>query len=481
MKIHNVRLGHACNSSSTHSLIFLRPKQIEIAKDEDISDCGFNWEPFVAASSGTKLRYFACAVAHALHEQGLNQETAKIVVESLFEQHFDPECSIDHQSMPTVPAAWPKPWTSNLGVDLAFVADLKKLAYNPAFAILGGNDNDHDGGGSIYDKLHHAQARLLDGHGWTEEESSHLRARKDGSTWVIYNHQTGAKVRLSFEAEAPDYVKASLPELVDVKITDQCTSGCTFCYQGSTPEGKHADDQTLDQLAEQLARMKVFEVAIGGGEPTRHPGLEKFVSILHVCGVTPNMTTRNLDFLRDPPAWALAKFGAVAYSLAPGDLVEGLGLEAVGKRWQRGEYEPSRLHIQVIDGLASQGQMNEVLDAGLPLTILGFKRDGRGLNIATPHSGAFLKLKRLYTARVDTAILATYEKELEERNVSPTLCSPREGAFSCYIDAVKGTMAPSSYGAGLARATPLPEDPKWIQGSIVDHFQEKFSATFATY
>ena len=46
--IHNLRLGLATNSSSSHSLIFLAKKYP--VKDHDINDGEFGWNFFTAAS-----------------------------------------------------------------------------------------------------------------------------------------------------------------------------------------------------------------------------------------------------------------------------------------------------------------------------------------------------------------------------------------------------------------------------------------------
>ena len=53
MKIHNLRLGFACNSSSSHSLIFL-PGCTDNAEGQD-----FGWQCFTLASSEAKMGYLA--------------------------------------------------------------------------------------------------------------------------------------------------------------------------------------------------------------------------------------------------------------------------------------------------------------------------------------------------------------------------------------------------------------------------------------
>ena len=57
------------------------------------------------------------------------------------------------------------------------------------------------------------------------------------------------------------------------------------------------------------------------------------------------------------------------------------------------------------------------------------------------------------------------------------LCSPKEGAFSCYIDMVHKLMSPSSYGDGNLPPVPLPEEGI----GVVDDFQKKFLAIFAKF
>ena len=117
-------------------------------------------------------------------------------------------------------------------------------------------------------------------------------ARYDSPHWVVFNRGTGAKVRLTFTTCPPgpyqdnpvtedtlkarkflkgpqvEVTKAAAPELVDIKITDYCPFGCKYCYQGSTAKGTHAKTDTINTLSYALGRMHVFEVALGGGEPT---------------------------------------------------------------------------------------------------------------------------------------------------------------------------------------------------------------------
>ena len=38
-----------------------------------------------------------------------------------------------------------------------------------------------------------------------------------------------------------DNLTPEFAESMDVKLTDKCSVGCPFCYEGCTPAGKHSD------------------------------------------------------------------------------------------------------------------------------------------------------------------------------------------------------------------------------------------------
>lgn len=122
-----------------------------------------------------------------------------------------------------------------------------------------------------------------------------IREDKEKKALVIFNRSNGTKIRFS---EDGIYEKASWPELVDIKITDYCPFNCSFCYQASTKKGRHASLETIEKYADILAEMGVFEVAIGGGEPTLHPNFIKILEIFSSRGIVPNFTTYSKEWLK---------------------------------------------------------------------------------------------------------------------------------------------------------------------------------------
>lgn len=106
MKVHNVRLGFATNSSSSHSIIF-QPLQ-KIRDDFDYN--GFGWEFFTLSSKELKKQYLSSMLVQNLIRtfpidliktvlKGLDLPVADDLDESGFSSKF----SIDHQSVYFLP------------------------------------------------------------------------------------------------------------------------------------------------------------------------------------------------------------------------------------------------------------------------------------------------------------------------------------------------------------------------------------------
>ncbi|WP_233218698.1 radical SAM protein [Deinococcus arcticus] len=128
--------------------------------------------------------------------------------------------------------------------------------------------------------------------------------------------------RVSF-GPVPDRLRA--PELLDVKLTDRCSLGCTFCYQDSRPDRAHAQLDNVAFVAHQAGQAGVFEVALGGGEVSEYPHFLETLRLFRQAGVVPNFTTRR-------PAWVAERWaslrdlaGGFAVSVATAHEVEEVG------------------------------------------------------------------------------------------------------------------------------------------------------------
>jgi hypothetical protein len=460
MLVHNVRLGFATNSSSSHSIIFLKPKQR--VEDSDVEGGEFGWNYFTAASAEAKRQYVAIHLFHALANQ-VNADVAEAVVDSWVKGYeksdetnrhecgVEPRGYVDHQSVYVLPCSW-----EGKGVDKQFFQEFSNFFLRDDVVILGGNDNDDtshpldDGSFVLPLPRDGAQGQLV--------------ARKDekGNYWTIFDRGDGTKIRFSFDKPNTkrEVTKASVPELVDLKITDHCPFGCDFCYQGSTHEGKHADASLLNTLAFILGRdMHVFEVAIGGGEPTLHPKFVEILSSFRHYGVVPNFTTKNLAWLRDPAVWpkVMENIGGFAYSV---EKVE--DVKKLATLLELNNIDPRMASVQYVMGVSSLYELEAIIraaaEARLRVTLLGYKITGRGASFKPePYKGWLKMVEKLRDKEhvyvnlgIDTALAQQSTKELADSKVHPKLYATQEGMFSMYIDAVESKLAASSYVPDVA-------------------------------
>jgi hypothetical protein len=205
--------------------------------------------------------------------------------------------------------------------------------------------------------------------------------------------------------------------------------------------------------------MEVFEVAIGGGEPTEHPEFVEFCERLRGYGVVPNFTTRRLDWMKDGRLSALQKVcGAFAYSVESADDVtalreacEAADIDIAG--WYHGGFRPVvQVALGTIPLKTVKAILHEAHDASMAITLLGFKRAGRGTQYEPADYSGWLKMvqrMKLDRLSIDTALAKEYEKKILAAGVSSSLFHTEEGRFSMYFDAVAGKVGRSSYGGDL--------------------------------
>lgn len=438
----NVRLGFANNSSSSHSIVFL--KNPSAASDKDSGGYEFGWDFFTAVSRRSKENYLIATVGSHLKNM-VGESTARIILGHLLnrpvnDMRFDGY--VDHQSCLVVPQDF-----HGNSIDVEYFRELSDVILRDDVAVLGGNDNSDARHPLLDDSVSTALKGVPEDNyteGWV--------ARKDGNVWAFFHRPTGNKIRFAFDDDVK-YEKSSLPELVDIKITDFCPYGCPFCYQGSTTEGKHADRYTVMSYADVLSENKVFEVAIGGGEPTLHPNFVEFLKYFRSNGIVPNFTTRNLAWLRGESRDEILNLcGSFAVSTEKAEDVTKL---ATSLRYHGVDFK--KVTLQFIAGATDVWRFRQLIETamkeGLTYTILGYKTTGRGNNFK-PASTAddcwnvlmeVLENHKYMRVGIDTVFAEQIESRLKEEKVNPAFYHTKDGIFSCYIDAVKKMIAPSSY------------------------------------
>ena len=468
MFIFNVRYGFATNSSSSHSIVLLNKKV------NDECDSEFGWDFFTCSNEDSKRQYLGQTVKICLEQLNhLDAESATIIATKWCGVEVDPEGYIDHESVIMIPSTlcWGR---GALRRD--FFNDLMKFILREDVAILGGNNNEE----TDHPLLADGTATRLIPDRWEETKvgspvlkllrdgnCSTVRARYDhtGKFWSLFSTQSGTKVRFSF-VEDSNADKSEYPELVDLKITDYCKKGCHYCYQGSTPKGKHADTSFIQTVSRILMDLEVFEVSLGGGEPTEHPGLLSIIDSFYYSGIVVNLTTRNEDWLIENQH-KLRGVGAIGFSVDSSSKL----LDQLSKiRSSIPNINTDlglKFTVQVVVGTCNEYELKHILEIcktfHITVLLLGWKYTHRGsrgpkeceevnliplldsfwgeLQISqrgefTPWEGPNISF--------DTTLVNQMQEWLDF-HADRWCFTTREGAHSMYIDGVEKTLHKSSY------------------------------------
>lgn len=241
----------------------------------------------------------------------------------------------------------------------------------------------------------------------------------------------------------------------EMNLVDITTSTRTFfadgfathnCYQGSTIFGKHAPLENILETIRQMSEAKVFEVALGGGEPTDHPD---FIEILHrfrEAGIVPNFTTKSLGWVKRNWSQIEPVVGAFAFSCEKAKDVESAAKSLA-------KIPRDRVNLHYVMGLEDEAGFVAFLRAAkkhnFRVTLLGYKTVGRGGDF-TPHDYSnWIDLVRMLvllgeapTISIDTPLAAQYEHDLP---VPKFAFHTKEGYVSAYIDAVQMGLSASSF------------------------------------
>lgn len=233
--------------------------------------------------------------------------------------------------------------------------------------------------------------------------------------------------------------RVEFPCSIDVKITNFCDMGCSYCHESSTLEGKHGD---LDALLEVLDLPAGIELAIGGGNPLSHPRLVDFLIKVKKRGWIANLTV-NQGHLK--PYFPLIK------DLIEKDLIKGLGISIINKNYKYihklQELTP-HLVYHVILGIVDEEVFEKLKGKFL---ILGYKQFGFGVDFFNDELNE--KIKHFPIRKYLGKIHLSFDNlAIEQLNLKKHLTVEAWDAFymgddfqfTMYIDAVEKKFAPTS-------------------------------------
>lgn len=250
--------------------------------------------------------------------------------------------------------------------------------------------------------------------------------------------------------------KSGFPYLVDIKISEYCPFACQFCYQSSTKEGAHAESYFLQYtLADYLAKVGVFNVCFGGGEPTLyntgHTRLEHILSSYKRRGFVTSFTTKNYNMHKLSNFDDIIKHAdAIAISA---NTLEELSKAVELKKHISNATSPCSVYVQTILELLPWEETQQWFDEACKhwfrgITFLGYKSFGFGVN-ETPNTVPddwfeYFKGKRA-SVGIDSVLATKYKDQLITGGVQEYKLVGTDGLSTCYVDAVKKTVARNSF------------------------------------
>ncbi len=112
----------------------------------------------------------------------------------------------------------------------------------------------------------------------------------------------------------------AVPETIHFSVTGRCDQACAGCFYSARPGSRVTPDDAPFQLFEKVVReaerTRVFQIALGGGEPLLHPRIVDMVRLARQHRLVPNLTTNgNLLTLDLALALKEAGLGQVQISL----------------------------------------------------------------------------------------------------------------------------------------------------------------------
>ncbi len=208
-----------------------------------------------------------------------------------------------------------------------------------------------------------------------------------------YARSLGAKRSPLWDQEKDDGEVGAGPLVAPLEahlqVTNRCDAGCQGCYTAATPQASREWDLKRWKVAiDELAKMGVFHVALGGGESADLPWLGDLVEHCHDKGLIPNLTTSGLSNLERVLGLA-TRFGQINVS------IDGLGDDYKAVRGFDGfaqadaavvklRKRTSKVGINVVITRHNMGNLDEILAYAAKrklneVELLRFKPAGRGI------------------------------------------------------------------------------------------------------
>ena len=287
--------------------------------------------------------------------------------------------------------------------------------------------------------------------------------------YIVEIYDDGTKFRVTGE----DEFNPLFPESIDLKITNYCDIGCPWCHENSNLGGHHADLN-----AEFINTLHPYtELAIGGGNPLSHPQLKEFLIRLKEKHIIANLTINQKHFIANIDLLKELTSKKLIYGL-------GISLNSINADFMKAlDLFPGAV-VHIIAGLTYEEEVEQLVEAGKPILILGYKEFRRGKAV---YSGTIEQ--QIYEMsewlpkyfKKDSVIcfdnLALFQLNIKsklDKNTWENFYMGDDGQFTMYIDLVEKKYAMSSTST---RRSDIKEDivPMFKHIRDMKYFDENYS------
>lgn len=277
-----------------------------------------------------------------------------------------------------------------------------------------------------------------------------LLGKYTNGNYQVYIFDDGTKVRLQKHGEE---LKPKFPESIDMKISNRCNIGCSFCHENSTPEGNIASLKSYENFL--LSLNPFTEIALGGGALSLVPeeDLMYLFDLLYYRNVITNITINQNELYNE-------EFVKFLHFCIKEKFIRGIGISFIGQSKILEDFVKKyrkQVVIHVINGLISKEDLQYLSKLNCKLLILGYKEFGRGLLYSKKFNNIIENNKKYLESivrelpksfkTVSFDCLAVSQLNLKDKVSDDDwkkLYMGNDGSFTMYVDLVNGTYATSS-------------------------------------
>ena len=278
-----------------------------------------------------------------------------------------------------------------------------------------------------------------------------LNEYQNGNVQVMM-FSDGTKIREYSGVPSPVH-----PESIDIKITNWCDAGCTYCHESSTTRGVHADVAVVRHMIDGLP--PGVELAIGGGDPFSHPAIATILQEISDRGLIANITVNGKHIYRHYDA---------IHDFRNRGLIYGLGIsfaagmyecyddyfdevsDQLGRPRNLSDIVDDRTIVHFIAGEHSPKEVFELMRVHPKILVLGYKNFGRGVRHNGPRVNHLLGAWRYWIgSMISRGVVCFDNLALEQLQVQKWLPTDLwekfymgdDGSFTMYADAIRGEYA----------------------------------------